>query len=185
MSLYFKTYWRTLKTFKLKFKSLKYKSTLWGFGLRTDLWRLPDSCIFWRSDKNTGVAQLNCQLYCQKWDAWWWWLWQNPKRRKTMRWKEVNPYEFMQWKHFPEVVSTAKSQPVSGLLLRGSRPSTWCLMSKPDMSDRAMLGKPFPHAVTLRSPAGQWEVKMPTVAFSPSRSTAPILPASTAVKTVF
>ncbi len=36
MSLYFKTYWRTLKKFKLKCKSLKYKSTLWRFGLMND-----------------------------------------------------------------------------------------------------------------------------------------------------
>lgn len=130
--------------------------------------KAPRQLHFWKSDKSSVVAQLKCKLNCQKWDAGWW-LWQNLKRRKTMRWKEVRPFEFIQWKHFPDVVSTAKSQPVIGLLLiTGSHPSTWWLMSKADISDRVMFGKHFPHALALRSPADQREVKMQTWAFSPS-----------------
>lgn len=65
--------------------------------------------------------------------------------------KEVRPFEFIHGKHFPEVVSTAKSHPVIGLLvIIGSRPSTWGLMSKADISDRVMFGKHVPHAVALR-----------------------------------
>lgn len=29
----------------------------------------------------------------------------HPKRRKTMRWKEVWAFKLMQWKHFPEVTA--------------------------------------------------------------------------------
>lgn len=85
--------------------------------------------------------------------------------------------------------TSQKSQPNSGpFLVRGSRPSTWWLMNKADVSDRGMFGETFSTWRSLEescwSTEGQ-DASWSVFTFSLNSFNPPILPVTPTVKIVF